>query len=243
MKYVLIIGAKSELGLELASLYAKNNYNLYLAGRSITSINNQAEVLAKKYNTKISLCELDVTDTITHQHFYDSLKIKPIGIIYAVGHTPNQSEALLSWHKTNNTINTNYVGAVSLINIAVLEFQKSQKGFIIGITSVAGLRGRGENYIYGSTKAAFMTYLNGLRNSLSRYNVNVLTVIPGLIKSKKGSKYNLPEFLYISPKSLANKIFLSQQNNKSIIYSGLVWRIIMFIIKIIPDFIFKRMSI
>ena len=107
MKYVLIIGAKSELGLELASLYAKNNYNLYLAGRSITSINNQAEVLAKKYNTKISLCELDVTDTITHQHFYDSLKIKPIGIIYAVGHTPNQSEALLSWHKTNNTINTN----------------------------------------------------------------------------------------------------------------------------------------
>ena len=192
MKYVLIIGAKSELGLELASLYAKNNYNLYLAGRSITSINNQAEVLAKKYNTKISLCELDVTDTITHQHFYDSLKIKPIGIIYAVGHTPNQSEALLSWHKTNNTINTNYVGAVSLINIAVLEFQKSQKGFIIGITSVAGLRGRGENYIYGSTKAAFMTYLNGLRNSLSRYNVNVLTVIPGLIKSKKGSKYNLP---------------------------------------------------
>lgn len=243
MKYVLIIGAKSELGLELASLYAKNNYNLYLAGRSITSINNQAEVLAKKYNTKISLCELDVTDTITHQHFYDSLKIKPIGIIYAVGHTPNQSEALLSWHKTNNTININYVGAVSLINIAVLEFQKSQKGFIIGITSVAGLRGRGENYIYGSTKAAFMTYLNGLRNSLSRYNVNVLTVIPGLIKSKKGSKYNLPEFLYISPKSLANKIFLSQQNNKSIIYSGLVWRIIMFIIKIIPDFIFKRMSI
>ncbi len=243
MKYVLIIGAKSELGLELASLYAKNNYNLYLAGRSITSINNQAEVLAKKYNTKISLCELDVTDTITHQRFYDSLKIKPIGIIYAVGHTPNQSEALLSWHKTNNTINTNYVGAVSLINIAVLEFQKSQKGFIIGITSVAGLRGRGENYIYGSTKAAFMTYLNGLRNSLSRYNVNVLTVIPGLIKSKKGSKYNLPEFLYISPKSLANKIFLSQQNNKSIIYSGLVWRIIMFIIKIIPDFIFKRMSI
>ena len=88
-----------------------------------------------------------------------------------------------------------------------------------------------------------MTYPNGLRNSLSKYNINVLTVIPGLIKSKKGSQYNLPEFLYVKPKILANSIFRSQQSNRSIIYSGLAWRVIMFIIKIIPDFIFKRMSI
>ena len=243
MKYVLIIGAKSELGIELASLYAKNKYNLYLAGRSIDSIKNKADRIAKENNVQITLHELDITNLNSHQEFYDSLNIKPIGIIYAAGYTPKQSEALLNWKETSNTINVNYIGAISILNIAVLEFQKSQRGFIVGITSVAGLRGRGENYIYGSAKAGFMTYLNGLRNSLSKYNINVLTVIPGLIKSRKGSQYNLPEFLYVKPKILANSIFKSQQSNRSIIYSGLAWRVIMFIIKIIPDFIFKRMSI
>ena len=73
-------GAKSELGMELATLYAKNNYNLYLAGRSIEKIRPQSEVLEKQYNNKVTLCELDVTDTSSIKDFYNSLKIKPIGI-------------------------------------------------------------------------------------------------------------------------------------------------------------------
>jgi len=243
MKYILIIGAKSELGMELASLYSKNNYNLYLAGRSINAIKSQAEILEKQNNNKVTLCELDVTDIGSHKDFYDSLAIKPIGIIYVAGYCPDQNKALLNWNETSAAININYVGALSLLNIAVIEFQQNQKGFIVGITSVAGLRGRGKNYIYGSTKAAFITYLNGLRNSLTKYNVNVLTVIPGFIKTKKSLKSNLPGIFFTTPKNLATHIFTSQQANRSIIYSGLIWRVIMLIIKSIPDFIFKRMSI
>ncbi len=243
MKYVLIIGAKSELGMELASVYAKNNYNLYLAGRSIEKIQSQSEILGKQNNNKVILCELDVTDVNSHKDFYDSLKIKPIGIIYVAGYYPDQNKALLNWEETSNAININYVGALSLLNLAVIEFQESQKGFIVGITSVAGLRGRGKNYIYGSTKAAFIAYLNGLRNSLTKYNVNILTVIPGFIKTKKSMQTNLPRFLFTNPKALAINIFDSQQANRGIIYSAFIWRVIMLIIKIIPDFIFKRMSI
>ena len=243
MKYVLIIGAKSELGMELASLYAKNNYNLYLAGRSIEKIRPQSEILEKQNNNKVTLCELDVTDINSHKDFYNSLKIKPIGIVYVAGYCPDQNKALLNWKETSNAININYVGALSLLNLAVVEFQDSQKGFIVGITSVAGLRGRGKNYIYGSTKAAFIAYLNGLRNSLTKFNVNVLTVIPGFIKTKKSIQTNLPGILFTTPKDLATRIFDSQQANRSIIYSAFIWRVIMLIIKLIPDFIFKRMSI
>ena len=149
----------------------------------------------------------------------------------------------MNWKETSNTININYVGALSLLNLAVVEFQESQKGFIVGITSVAGLRGRGKNYIYGSTKAAFIAYLNGLRNSLTKFNVNVLTVIPGFIKTKKSIQPNFPGILFTTPKDLATHIFDSQQANRSIIYSAFIWRVIMLIIKFIPDFIFKRMSI
>ena len=97
MKYVLIIGAKSELGIELASLYAKNNYNLYLAGRSIEKIRPQSEILEKQNNNKVTLCELDVTDINSHKDFYNSLKIKPIGIVYVAGYCPDQNKALLNF--------------------------------------------------------------------------------------------------------------------------------------------------
>ena len=85
MKYVLIIGAKSELGMELASLYAKNNYNIYLAGRSIRDLEDKSNDLEIKYNVKSILCELDVIDYNSHQKFYASLTIKPIGVIYLAG--------------------------------------------------------------------------------------------------------------------------------------------------------------
>ena len=73
MRYVLIIGAKSELGIELASLYAKNKYNLYLAGRSIDSITNKADRIAKENNVQITLHELDVANLNSHQEFYNLL--------------------------------------------------------------------------------------------------------------------------------------------------------------------------
>jgi len=73
MKYVLIIGAKNELGIELANLYARNNYNLYLAGRSIKDLQDKSDEIEKKYKVKSVLCELDVTDYNSHQKIYDSL--------------------------------------------------------------------------------------------------------------------------------------------------------------------------
>ena len=86
MKYVLIIGAKNELGIELANLYARNNYNLYLAGRSIKDIQDKSDEIEKKYKVKSVLCELDVTDYNSHQKIYDTLTIKPIGVIYLAGY-------------------------------------------------------------------------------------------------------------------------------------------------------------
>ena len=89
MKYVLIIGAKSELGIELARLYASNQYNLYLAGRSINDMQDEADYLEKTFNIKVTLSNLDVTDFTSHQKFYESMTIKPIGVIYAAGYYPD----------------------------------------------------------------------------------------------------------------------------------------------------------
>ncbi len=243
MKYVLIIGAKNELGLELASLYAKNNYNIYLAGRSINDLKVESNNIEEKYKVKSVLCELDVTDFSSHQKFYESLKIKPTGVIYLAGYYPDLILSTSKWSECLKTIEVNYLGCVSMLNIVANQFINDRRGFITAISSVSGIRGRAKNYIYGSSKAGLITYLSGLRNRLDKYNINVLTVIPGFLSSSKDKKRDYPSFLITTSKKMANNIFLAQQNNKNIIYSNGLWRLIMFIIKIIPEYIFKKIKL
>jgi len=243
MKYVLIIGAKNELGIELANLYARNNYNLYLAGRSIKDIQDKSREIEKKYKVKSVLCELDVTDYNSHQKIYDTLTIKPIGVIYLAGYYPNIPLSTSKWSETVRTIEINYLGCMSLLNIISNQFINDRRGFIISVTSVSGLRGRAKNYIYGSAKAGLITYMSGLRNKMNKYNVNVLTVIPGFITSNEDKKENYPRVLVTTPKKLALRIFNAQQSNKDVIYSSIIWQLIMFVIKLIPEALFKKLKI
>jgi short-subunit dehydrogenase len=243
MKYVLIIGAKNELGIELANLYARNNYNLYLAGRSIKDIQDKSSAIEKKYKVKSVLCELDVTDYNSHQKIYDTLIIKPIGVIYLAGYYPNIPLSTSKWSETVRTIEINYLGCMSLLNIISNQFINDRRGFIISVTSVSGLRGRAKNYIYGSAKAGLITYMSGLRNKMNKYNVNVLTVIPGFITSNEDKKENYPRVLVTTPKKLALRIFNAQQSNKDVIYSSISWQLIMFFIKLIPEALFKKLKI
>jgi short-subunit dehydrogenase len=243
MKYVLIIGAKNELGIELANLYARNNYNLYLAGRSIKDIQDKSREIEKKYKVKSVLCELDVTDYNSHQKIYDTLIIKPIGVIYLAGYYPNIPLSTSKWSETVRTIEINYLGCMSLLNIISNQFINDRRGFIISVTSVSGLRGRAKNYIYGSAKAGLITYMSGLRNKMNKYNVNVLTVIPGFITSNEDKKENYPRVLVTTPKKLALRIFNAQQSNKDVIYSSISWQLIMFFIKLIPEALFKKLKI
>lgn len=131
--------------------------------------------------------------------------------------------------------------------IASGEFELSSKNekdlFIAGISSVAGDRGRASNYIYGSAKAGFSAYLSGLRNRLAKCGVNVLTIKPGFVATKMTSGLYLPPKLTVMPEQVANDIFKAQQSKKSILYTKKLWFFIMLIIKHIPEFIFKKMSI
>jgi short-subunit dehydrogenase len=140
-------------------------------------------------------------------------------------------------------INVNYTGAISILNIVANDFEKERRGFIVGVSSVAGDRGRKANYIYGSAKAGFSAYLSGLRNRLNDSGVQVLTVKPGFVNTKMTEGLDLPPKLTASPSEVAEDIFNAQQKGRNILYTKPIWMVIMLIIKHIPEFIFKKMSI
>ena len=125
--------------------------------------------------------------------------------------------------------------------LATLE--KEKRGFIVGVSSVAGDRGRKANYIYGSAKAGFSAYLSGLRNRLYESGVHVLTVKPGFVNTKMTEGLDLPPKLTAQPEDVAKDIYRAQQKGKDVLYTKGIWRLVMLIIKYIPEFMFKKMSI
>ncbi len=243
MSYVLIIGAKSDIAKEVARVYAKNGYDLYLAARDASSLEELATDIKVRTDVKVELCEFDITKYETHKEFYESLAEKPLGVVVVSGYMNEQKTCQEDWNESLNTINVNYTGAVSILNIIANDFEKDRRGFIIGVSSVAGDRGRKANYIYGSAKAAFSTYLSGLRNRLHESGVSVLTVKPGFVNTKMTQDLDLPEKLTAQPEDVANDIFNAQQKGRNILYTKSIWQLVMLIIKHIPEFMFKKMSI
>lgn len=243
MSYVLIVGAKSDIAKSCAKKYAKNGYNLYLAARNVDELREFAQDIVIRTQKNVKLIELDILDYKSHQSFYNTIKEKPFGVISAVGYLGEQKKAQKNFLETQMIIDTNYTGIVSLFNIIANDFEARGSGFMVAISSVAGDRGRKNNYIYGSAKAALSTYLSGLRNRLYSTNVQVLTVKPGFVDTKMTKDVNLPKKLTAQPDDVANDIFNAQQRNKDILYTKWIWKWIMFVIKMIPEWKFKKMSL
>ncbi len=243
MSYVLILGAKSDIAKALAREYARNGYNLILAARKSHELEDFSKDIKIRYGKDSILKDFDITEFAKHKNFYEGLPYKPIGVILTVGYLGNQKKAQEDWKEAHKIINVNYVGAVSILNIIANDFEKRKEGFIIGISSVAGDRGRKTNYIYGSAKAGLSTYLSGLRNRLHKSGIQVLTVKPGFVATKMTEGMDLPEKLTATPEEVAKYIFKAHKKGKDIIYVKPIWRLIMTAIKIIPEKIFKKMEL
>lgn len=243
MGYVLIIGAKSDIAKAVAREYAKHGYDLYLAARKASELTAFANDITVRMQRTVKIVELDILDYESHQGFYDQLEEKPVGVISAVGYLGDQDKAQTDFHEAKLIMDTNYTGVVSLFNIVANDFEQRRSGFIIGISSVAGDRGRKKNYLYGSAKAALTAYLSGLRNRLHDSKVLVVTVKPGFVATKMTEDMDLPEKLTAQPRDVAVDIYKAQQKNKNVLYTKWIWRWVMLVIRMIPEWKFKGMDL
>ncbi|MCP4494041.1 MAG: SDR family oxidoreductase [Gammaproteobacteria bacterium] len=243
MSMVLVLGAKSDIAKAVARKYAKQGYDLYLAARGVESLQELASDIEIRSQVNVAFGELDILDFASHQGFYESLPEQPMGVISAIGYLGSQQTAQISFDEAQKIINTNYLGITSLFDIIAHDFEARGSGFMIGISSVAGDRGRKSNYCYGAAKAAFSAYLSGLRNRLHDSKVQVLTAKPGFVATSMTAGMDLPARLTAQPEQVADDIFNAQQKGKNIIYSKWIWRWIMLVIKHIPEWKFKGMSL
>ena len=164
-------------------------------------------------------------------------------MISAVGYLGEQKKSEINFEEMNKIISTNFLGVVNFFNIVAKDFEKRKNGFIVGISSVAGERGRKNNYTYGAAKAALTAYLSGLRNRLFFSNVHVLTAKPGFVKTKMTKDLKGRKRFASNPEKVAADIYKAQQKRKNILYTSWIWRWIMWMVKLIPESKFKKMDL
>ena len=239
MKSILILGATSSIAKACAEIFASSHYRLFLAGRDLVELERLSKDLQIRFKTQVDCAFFDITEFDTHRDFFEKVlnKMGNIqGVVMAVG-------LLGQKYSPTEIIAANFSGPVSILELCADYLSSQKKGFIVGLSSVAGDRGRQANYIYGASKSALTTYLQGLRGYLHPHGIHVLTVKLGLIDTKMtfGGKY--PLFLAANPKKTGLKIINALDKGKESVYVPKIWRIIMLIIRLIPEKIFKRLKI
>ena len=238
---ILIVGAKSDIALAVANKFASEGFNIQLAARNSSELDVVVDDLKIRYKINVCTYEMDILRYDTFPSFVDSLDCLPDIVLCAVGILGNQKDDEKDCSNSALVVRTNFEGPSLLLGEIANLFEARRFGSIIGISSVAGDRGRASNYIYGSAKSGFTAFLSGLRNRLHSSNVNVLTVLPGFVRTKMTDHLELPGLLTSSDKAIANIAYKSFRKSK-IIYV-FPWIIIMKLISLIPESIFKRLSL
>ncbi|MEP6467545.1 MAG: SDR family oxidoreductase [Parafilimonas sp.] len=240
MATVLLLGATSDMAVAIARKMAAKGNNIQLASRNSSRLQALQSDISVRYHVDCTVHEFDATDFNSHLSFYQSLTTKPDIAICVFGYMSDNIIAAKDWNETVKMINSNYTGAVSILNIIAEDYAAKKSGTIVGISSVAGERGRQSNYIYGSAKAGFTVYLSGLRNSLFHYKVHVLTVLPGFVNTKMTAELKLPPLLTATPEEVADAVETAIRKKQNVVYVKWFWKWIMKIIKNIPEGMFKK---
>jgi len=243
----IIVGASVGTGAALARKLAREGYTLALIARSKEKLQALCgEINAEAGETRALAYVHDVSK-------YDEVSslltkiVADLGgldvIVYMAGATlPPGGIDKYNFENDRTMVVTNLIGAIAWLNPVSEMFQSANAGQIVGIASIAGDRGRVGNPVYNASKAGLATYLEALRNRLTRYGVHVLTVKPGFMKTEMlKAAFGATPFA-ISPEKAADDIYKAMRKRRQVIYTASIWRWIMLAIQHTPSFIFRRLT-
>ena len=166
------------------------------------------------------------------------------GVFWISGYTGDGEKEYNDIFQAKENIEVNFTNPSLIINEISKKIIKNSNSFISVFTSVAGLRGRKKQLFYSSSRSGLITYLSGLRQRLFKDKILVMTVIPGYMNTKpfRNSNIKAPNFLITQPNKVTKILLQGIKKRKEIVYINFYWKIIMTIVKIIPEKIFKKLS-
>jgi short-subunit dehydrogenase len=240
MKKILIVGATSSIAQHCAKIWTTRGDKIYLVARNRNKLNKIANDL--KISKTTHTCCLDINDLSEHRMMLEEADSVLDGIdilLIAHGTLSNQKSCEQSVKETLAEVKTNALSTISILTLIANLFERKKAGTIAIISSVAGDRGRASNYVYGSAKAMIAVFASGLRQRLYKANVAVVTIKPGLIDTPMTAEFK-KGLLWTKHEVAAEKIVKAIDTKKNEVYIPQFWWLVMKIIKLVPENIYKK---
>jgi short-subunit dehydrogenase len=243
----IVVGASDGIGAALAQRLAREGYSLALVARR----KEKLEVICNEINQTFGeqrarvyvhdVAETEKAPELLRQIIADLGGLDLVAFVAGVNYPPGGIEKY-NFENDRQMIEVNLIGAMAWLTPIAELFQSAKAGQIVGISSVAGDRGRVGNPGYNSSKAGLTTYLEALRNRLTRHGVSVLTVKPGFVATKMVKAAQGPTPFLISTEKATEDIWNAIRKHRQVVYTPWIWRWIMLAIQHTPSFIFRRLS-
>jgi decaprenylphospho-beta-D-erythro-pentofuranosid-2-ulose 2-reductase len=245
MRKVLIVGATSAIAEATARIFAERGDALFLVGRNPAALATIAADLRVRSSKEVGVAALDANDLDAHEPMLDQAE-KFLGgmdtVLIAYGTLSDQKACERSAALTVKEIGNNAVSVAALLTSIAVRLEQRRAGSIAVISSVAGDRGRQSNYVYGSSKALVTAFLSGLRQRLYKVGVAVITIEPGFVDTPMTAAFR-KGLLWAKPQQVAAGIVRAIDRSRAVVYLPGFWRPIMFIIRAIPETLFRRLSL
>ena len=243
-KTLLLIGGTSDIGRATALRYAQAGWRILLAARNGEEASRNAQDIATRTGAEVTTHRLDILETDRFDRFLDSLPVLPDTVVCVVGELGDQARGQADRDHATLLLRTNFEGPVLLRGTIAERLLARGAGTIVGISSVAGDRGRASNYLYGAAKAGLTAFLSGLRNRAAPKGLRVITVKPGFVRTRMTAGMKLPPMLTARPDEVGRAIFdAAESGGRDVIYVRRIWRPVMIAIGSIPERIFKHLRL
>ena len=237
----IVVGASSGIGEAIAVQLARGGADVAVLGRRAAELERVAVAVPGKLTPYVH----DVADVDAVPALFPRI-VQQLGgldtLIYAAGVMPTIAEGEYSFPKDRDMVVVNLLGAMAWLNPATAHFEAARRGTILGVSSIAGERGRRGNPGYCTSKAALSAYLESLRNRCSRYGVNVVTVKPGFVDTAMTRGMPGLFWLVSADEAARQSLALARRGNSA---SGFVpprWALVACIVRALPSFVFRHLN-
>lgn len=209
------------------------------AATTSTAFDTSATATTTAYNAAAK----DIAEQSMQVSGHQSSQLVGLDALFcSVGYLGDQKKAEQDIRECDLIMQANFNGLLPMLTATAQFFKQQRSGSIMVVSSVAGERGRCSNYCYGSSKAAMTAFLSGMRCSLLPYNVHVMTIKPGYVATRMVAHKKLPPYITASTQRVAKDIVKGFKRRSSVVYTMWLWRYIMGVVRLIPEFIFKRLN-
>jgi len=242
---ILVLGATSGIAEACIRLWADRGDALYLVARNADKLAVVAADAKTRGASHVGTAVANLDDTNAHPevlaHAINSLGGLDVAFL-ALGVLGDQGDAEKNFGTADQILHTNFVAPVSLLTWLANYTAQRHAGTLAVLSSVAGERGRKSNYVYGSSKAGLTAFVDGLRNRIDRDGVKVMTIKPGPVKTAmtEGMKGSAK---FADVEAVAASLVKAIDRGDDVVYVPGIWRVIMAVIRAIPERVFKKMNL